>query len=55
MMSLPKTVAKIGPQRSQGNHISFKGFDKNYPKINFIEFKPLCQKFFKFMSNFGLF
>ena len=34
----------------------WKGIDENYPKMYFfIEFEPLCQKLWTFLSNFGLF
>ena len=33
-----------------------KGIDESYPKnVLFIEFEPLCQKVWAFMSNFGMF
>ena len=33
-----------------------KGIDKSFPKMHFfIEFEPLCQKVWAFLSNFGFF
>ena len=49
---ITKTMAKFGPPRNQTNYISFNRVIEN---VLFIEFGPLCQKVWTFMSNFGLF
>ena len=52
MTSLPKTMEKCGPPRNQQIIYHSKGIDESYPKnILFIEFEPLFQKLWVFMSN----
>ena len=56
MTSLPKTIENA--DLCESKHIIYhsKGIDESYPKMYFfIEFEPLCQKLWVFMSNFGIF
>ena len=56
MTSLSKTMKKCGPPRDQINYISFERYWWELSKnVLFIEFEPLCQKLWAFMSNFGIF
>ena len=48
MMSLQKTMAKFRPLQNQTKYISSKN-------VLFIEFEPLCQKLWAFLSNLGSF
>ena len=56
MMSLSKTMETLEkPPRNQTEHILFERIDESYPKmLNFIEFGPLCQKLWAFMSSFTM-
>ena len=56
MMSLPKTMEKqwenADLHKTKQNIYRSKGFDESYPKmLTFIEFEPLCQKLWAFMSS----
>ena len=56
MTSLPKTLAKFGPAQNQADYISFEAIVESYPKnVVFIEFGPVCQTLWAFLSNFGSF
>ena len=55
MMSLPKTVVKCGPQWNQTKYTSFEKFWQELSKnVICIEFEPLCQKLWVFMSSFTM-
>ena len=60
MTSLPKTIEKQwgNADLRETKQIIYhsKGIDKSYPQtVLFIEFEPLCQKLWAFLSNFGIF
>ena len=55
MMSLPKTMGKCGPPWNQTKYISFERIWWKLSKnVTFIEFEPLCQKLWAFMSSFTM-
>ena len=58
MMSLPKITennGNFGLSQKQTKYISFERFDESYPKnVTFVEFEPLCQKLWEFMSSFTM-
>ena len=50
------TMGKCGPPRNQTNYISLERYWWELSKNTlFIEFEPLCQKLWVFLSNFGIF
>ena len=56
MTSSGKAIAKFGPPRNQTNFISFEMFLYQLSKnVLFIEFEPLCQTLWTFMSNVDFF
>ena len=55
MTSLPKTIEKCGLRETKQIIYHSKGIVESYPNVLFIEFEPLCQKLWAFMSNFGIF
>ena len=46
-------MGKFGLPRNQTKYISFKRFDESY-NVAFIEFEPLRQKLWAFMSSFTM-
>ena len=49
-------MAKLEPSRNQTNYISFEKYWWELSKtVLFIEFEPLCQKLWAFLTNFGIF
>ena len=51
-----KTMSKFGPPRNQTKYKSFERYWWELSRnVLFIEFEPLCQKLWAFLSNFGSF
>ena len=56
MTSLPSTMAKFGPPRSQTNYTSLAWFCRELSKnVPFTDFELLCRKLWTCLSNFAKF